>query len=60
MKEIKKKKDWKSKKKSKIKFKNEIINLLNKNTLLIKQMHKKKIKIHEERMKMFEKLIDKL
>jgi hypothetical protein len=43
-----------------MKFKNEIVNLLNKNALSTEQKHKEKMKIHEERMKMFEKLIDKL
>jgi hypothetical protein len=47
-------------KRSKIKFENEIINLLNKNASSTEQKHKEKMKIHEERIKMFEKLIDKL
>jgi hypothetical protein len=37
-----------------MKFENEIVNLLNNNTLSTEQKHKEKIKIHKERMKMFE------
>jgi hypothetical protein len=43
-----------------MKFENEIINLLNKNTLSIKQKYKEKIKMYKERIKIFEKLINKL
>jgi hypothetical protein len=43
-----------------MKFKNEIVNLLNKNTSSTKQKHMEKIKMHKEKMKIFEKLIDKL
>jgi hypothetical protein len=45
---------------SRMKFENEIVNLLNKNASSTKQKHKKRMKMHEEKMKMFEKLIDKL
>jgi predicted Zn-dependent protease len=56
----KKKKIESPRKKSRMKFENEIVNLLNKNTSSTKQKHKEKIKIHKERIKMFKKFIDKL